>query len=1045
MICEYIAKLDMMQSLAKASSVGQTARPRFGAYTQVVESRHPLLCYLRPKEPIANDIHVSPYYNLNIITGANGSGKSVYIRQVILLQVMAQVGCFVPAKSAIFRVADRILARVTLNDDMENHASAFVLEMKEIDYFLTVLTDNTLIVIDELGRSTSLESGTAIALAFCKKLQSTKAFTFITTHFTMLPKIQKMYLNCKNWHMETLETDRLIDNKYKTFHFTYTLKPGVVTLTGYGIYFARICWPKRVMEEVERSMAEEEQRWEDMLPDVEAVHPLERIKYDCESDLQLLPRKTKETVRERLLKYQDEINEYLRQESEIPTVVELSICKDSTLDEEMAQKLQPEVVYEDTTNNSSTLQDEPTRRDEASASSRVVEESTSSNIGPQHEEDSNSLSGDGSTSLLIRQKDKENLASESKTSKTSSSVNWGANSSKSKGNSDPHKEPWKNLEKRSKGHQSHCGGSPAKRSKYSKQKSFDAAELESIRSDLESCKEFLDPWDEVEDQTFNTQEKISFSSTEMETIRNDLEASKEFFAPWDEVEDQTLDTQEKISEMENIRGDLESCKESADPWDVARNPEHRTVDTLNLAKSFDSMDVESCKEDFLSAWNENEEIENYKDLDGSVSSNIQEQFLARNNDEMPSQDIEDLRADESISYSPKLNSQNVDNQRGLELEPREIEDPQEMANMQSYVQNTQEMYEIIENSRFEQQNVLQYITASQNFFEDYEVISQNQFGRFSVSPEVAQNDLLSPRIHEENLVQEEQSSSDYHDFVNGIETGKQNSQQEAFLDASTETAKQSVSSYYQSVISKTNDSPSTSVFKHPSVIASSKSSKFKSPIYGTTFKDDVVKKRSKFVTPFKSMPGTSNAIKTAPQKRGRNAHFKPLERLTRKEIEEDFWQQDMKLMEDGGAHPEIDMITNRPSVKQLQRMTCVVLFDDSGQPIFNPGAYNLSEKNRFHKRNKKFTTPLKYAETSNSMYDSFRESLKQDSNTSGKNDSGYNMFSMNERANISLFAEGGSLGAASACASTYFEIIEQDASKLNQTATTEELMKKYLT
>ncbi|KAK9744775.1 MutS domain V [Popillia japonica] len=152
-LCEDIAKLDMIQSLAQASSGIGYARPEFGDYLEITNSRHPLLDFLCSTEPTSNSIFATPDHNVHIITGPNGSGKSIFngsgksifIRQVLLLQVMAQVGCFIPAELATLRVCDRILARVYFDDNMDCGASSFILEIKEIQYFHTVMTANTLI------------------------------------------------------------------------------------------------------------------------------------------------------------------------------------------------------------------------------------------------------------------------------------------------------------------------------------------------------------------------------------------------------------------------------------------------------------------------------------------------------------------------------------------------------------------------------------------------------------------------------------------------------------------------------------------------------------------------------------------------------------------------------------------------------------------------------------------------------------------------------------------------------------------------------------
>lgn len=196
-LVENVAQLDMLQSLTAATLGPNYVRPKFSDYTEVKDSSHPLLEFILPSKPNPNLIQCCKYYNFHIITGPNGSGKSVYIRQVFLLQLMAQIGCFVPAKEATFRPADRMFSRIYLEDRMECGASAFVLEMREIKYILSTMTDNSLIVIDELCRSTSLEEGTALAMAISEKLLQTGAFIYLTTHYTLITKLADMYCNIK--------------------------------------------------------------------------------------------------------------------------------------------------------------------------------------------------------------------------------------------------------------------------------------------------------------------------------------------------------------------------------------------------------------------------------------------------------------------------------------------------------------------------------------------------------------------------------------------------------------------------------------------------------------------------------------------------------------------------------------------------------------------------------------------------------------------------------------------------------------------------------
>ena len=121
------------------------------------------------------------------------SGKSTYLRQLVLLQVLAQLGCFVPADSATFRIADSIFSRISTGDSIECNASTFTLEMKETAFILGGLGKSALVIVDELGRGTSTEEGAALCWAVAEQLLKTTAFCFLATHFALMTRIEDLY------------------------------------------------------------------------------------------------------------------------------------------------------------------------------------------------------------------------------------------------------------------------------------------------------------------------------------------------------------------------------------------------------------------------------------------------------------------------------------------------------------------------------------------------------------------------------------------------------------------------------------------------------------------------------------------------------------------------------------------------------------------------------------------------------------------------------------------------------------------------------------
>lgn len=138
---------------------------------------------------VPNDYYATEQYCFHIVTGCNMSGKSTYIRAVALLQIMAQIGSFVPAEYAAFPIIHNIFARVSLEDNIESNLSTFSVEMREMAFILRNIDDKSLAVIDELGRATSTRDGLAIAIAMSEALVQSKASVWFATHFTDLTRV----------------------------------------------------------------------------------------------------------------------------------------------------------------------------------------------------------------------------------------------------------------------------------------------------------------------------------------------------------------------------------------------------------------------------------------------------------------------------------------------------------------------------------------------------------------------------------------------------------------------------------------------------------------------------------------------------------------------------------------------------------------------------------------------------------------------------------------------------------------------------------------
>ncbi|MBI4567297.1 MAG: DNA mismatch repair protein MutS [Planctomycetes bacterium] len=189
-----VAALDAALSLAECAAAGGYVRPRFGdePALRLLDARHPVVeRTLVGEKFVPNDVILGGDKTLLIITGPNMAGKSTYIRQAALLQIMAQAGSFVPAREARTFVADRVFARIGSADDLARGDSTFMVEMVETANILNNATGRSLIVFDEVGRGTSTFDGVSIAWAVCEQLVSgpCQPLTLFATHYHELTEL----------------------------------------------------------------------------------------------------------------------------------------------------------------------------------------------------------------------------------------------------------------------------------------------------------------------------------------------------------------------------------------------------------------------------------------------------------------------------------------------------------------------------------------------------------------------------------------------------------------------------------------------------------------------------------------------------------------------------------------------------------------------------------------------------------------------------------------------------------------------------------------
>ncbi|USS91249.1 DNA mismatch repair protein MutS [Fructilactobacillus carniphilus] len=206
-----IASLDVLQSFAHVSERNQFVQPTFNKEhrLQITNGRHPVVeTVLGPQEYVPNSIEMDPETQVLLITGPNMSGKSTYMRQLALIVVLAQMGCFVPAEAAELPIFDQIFTRIGAADDLISGKSTFMVEMKEANQALQTATANSLILLDELGRGTSTYDGVALAQAIIEYIHNyIHAKTLFSTHYHELTDLDQELEHLQNIHVGAVEKD----------------------------------------------------------------------------------------------------------------------------------------------------------------------------------------------------------------------------------------------------------------------------------------------------------------------------------------------------------------------------------------------------------------------------------------------------------------------------------------------------------------------------------------------------------------------------------------------------------------------------------------------------------------------------------------------------------------------------------------------------------------------------------------------------------------------------------------------------------------------
>nr|WP_039809038.1 DNA mismatch repair protein MutS [Jeotgalibacillus malaysiensis] len=235
-LAKEISEIDVLQSFAFVSEKRHYVKPVFSKTKQldIQEGRHPVIeKVMNMNEYVPNSCKMDKERSMLLITGPNMSGKSTFMRQIALISVMAQMGCFVPADYAELPVFDRIFTRIGAADDLVSGQSTFMVEMLEAKHALEHATDNSLILFDEIGRGTSTYDGMSLAQAIIEYVHdSIKAKTLFSTHYHELVELSSKLKRLKNIHVAAAEQDGKVV-------FLHKVKEGPADKS-YGIHVAEL-------------------------------------------------------------------------------------------------------------------------------------------------------------------------------------------------------------------------------------------------------------------------------------------------------------------------------------------------------------------------------------------------------------------------------------------------------------------------------------------------------------------------------------------------------------------------------------------------------------------------------------------------------------------------------------------------------------------------------------------------------------------------------------------------------------------------------------
>lgn len=245
------AALDVLSTFSALAKERNFVRPEFADYPviHIENGRHPVV-EQQVRHFTANHTDLDHKHRLMLLTGPNMGGKSTYMRQVALIVLLAHTGCFVPADAATIGPIDQIFTRIGASDDLASNRSTFMVEMSETAYILHHATEQSLVLMDEVGRGTSTFDGLALAHAVAEHLlQKNKSFSLFATHYFELTYLPEAHTAALNMHLSALEQGQDIV-------FLHQIQPGPAGKS-YGIAVAKLAGlPVRALKSAQKHLNE---------------------------------------------------------------------------------------------------------------------------------------------------------------------------------------------------------------------------------------------------------------------------------------------------------------------------------------------------------------------------------------------------------------------------------------------------------------------------------------------------------------------------------------------------------------------------------------------------------------------------------------------------------------------------------------------------------------------------------------------------------------------------------------------------------------------